>query len=433
MRRHDPDDTAALRSLAPPVRNNYFYGKLLDEQSFRLEQRYGNGKRWLMNRLGLGSGPVCGLRLEINGEGQLYLTPGVAIDALGREIVVGERVPVDPRRQTDDLGRPGDALQAGPVTIGLAYRLCPTDPVPVLVDDCGGAEESAPGTLRESFAVVVRKGAPRAADPAGPGPNLFATGPAGAPDPAALLDGLTGWLSRDCPSPAAPDWVVLGQVALTEGVERLAPADVTAAGRGAVPSTPELLQLILWLWQRVEEQFAALAPPPPNPDPPPPVDPPDPLPDLPPGPFQVSGVQLLDVQGQTVGQIAAPSGSVALPRGVMAAVRVALSRPARPDSLVPATSVGDASRATIALAPRDRPEAVLALTLAPVPGQPTSFDLRLDPATAQGIPRGVLRLALSGAAGSPSRPVIRTADNQPLGSTGTVDVGADFLGFIEIQ
>ena len=47
-----------LRSLSTPARNNYFYGKLLDVRHFTLEQSYFNAKRWLMNRLTLGSGVV---------------------------------------------------------------------------------------------------------------------------------------------------------------------------------------------------------------------------------------------------------------------------------------------------------------------------------------------------------------------------------------
>ena len=53
--------------LETPERNRYFYGKLLDEASLRMEQSYFNQKRWMMNRLGLGSGVLCGLQVDCAG------------------------------------------------------------------------------------------------------------------------------------------------------------------------------------------------------------------------------------------------------------------------------------------------------------------------------------------------------------------------------
>ena len=58
-------------TLATPARNNYFYGKLLDEQHFRLEQRDFNNKRWLLNRLAVGEGVFCGLGLKPTADGRL--------------------------------------------------------------------------------------------------------------------------------------------------------------------------------------------------------------------------------------------------------------------------------------------------------------------------------------------------------------------------
>ena len=55
-----------LDILAAPQRNNYFYGKLLDEFHFQMEQHYMNQKRWLLNRLSLGTGVLCGLEVTAN-------------------------------------------------------------------------------------------------------------------------------------------------------------------------------------------------------------------------------------------------------------------------------------------------------------------------------------------------------------------------------
>ena len=42
-------------------RNNFFYGKMMTVRDFFAEQFYFNEKRWLINRMVLGWGVVCGL------------------------------------------------------------------------------------------------------------------------------------------------------------------------------------------------------------------------------------------------------------------------------------------------------------------------------------------------------------------------------------
>lgn len=76
----------------PFERNNYFYGKLLTVRDFLDEQRYMNDKRRLHNYLTVGAGIVCGLSvIELN-EKTISVEPGLALDYLGREIVVAEPV-----------------------------------------------------------------------------------------------------------------------------------------------------------------------------------------------------------------------------------------------------------------------------------------------------------------------------------------------------
>src|SRR5256885_16013714 len=80
--------------LAEPHRNNYFYGKLLDVGHLEMEQRYFNRKRWLVNRLAVGCGVLCGLH-GTEEEGRLIVAPGAAIDGLGREIAVPHSIDLD--------------------------------------------------------------------------------------------------------------------------------------------------------------------------------------------------------------------------------------------------------------------------------------------------------------------------------------------------
>lgn len=153
--------TRGLGTLSSPQRNHYFYGKLMDVPHFEMEQWYGNKKRWLLNRLGLGYGVLCGLGLTIN-ENKVCIAPGVAIDRYGREIIVPHEVCIDPWAVTDECGRPkAGALsktEEHQVYFCLAYRECQTDFMPVLVTDCNVKEDCLPGTTVESYLVLVKEG-----------------------------------------------------------------------------------------------------------------------------------------------------------------------------------------------------------------------------------------------------------------------------------
>src|SRR5262245_25915743 len=91
-------------AIHPFVRNRYFYGKLLDVHHLELEQDYLNGKRWLLNRLVSGYGVICGLDVQPAQKGRaVVVTPGIALDRGGREIVVActsEPIAIPPRSAT---------------------------------------------------------------------------------------------------------------------------------------------------------------------------------------------------------------------------------------------------------------------------------------------------------------------------------------------
>lgn len=164
MAEHTNGNAQALKKLSAPARNHYFYGKLLDVMHFEMEQKYFNRKRWMLNRLGLGSGVLCGLEVVVTEDGQkVWVQPGVAIDPLGREIIVPEPYCLEnPRQLTDERGRPyGEPLEGeGTVTLCLAYHECATEPVPVLVGDCETRGDCAPSTIRERYRLLVRQGTP---------------------------------------------------------------------------------------------------------------------------------------------------------------------------------------------------------------------------------------------------------------------------------
>lgn len=71
-------------------RNNYFFGKLMTVRDFESEQTYMNSKRRLGNRMLGGVGIVSGLDVILVDNKTFSLEPGMALDYLGREVVVSE-------------------------------------------------------------------------------------------------------------------------------------------------------------------------------------------------------------------------------------------------------------------------------------------------------------------------------------------------------
>ncbi len=105
------------------VRNNYFFGKLLDVDDFTAEQDYIREKFRRHNRRLHGWGTVTGLGVSIPrgaGGAKAVVSPGFALDRLGEEIDV-------PRRLSLPLPTKGGALF---VLLRYAERPCRAVPVP---------------------------------------------------------------------------------------------------------------------------------------------------------------------------------------------------------------------------------------------------------------------------------------------------------------
>lgn len=127
---------AALRDCCEEAcpagaRNNYFLGKQLTPDSFRLEQAYGMERRRLLNRALYGWGVVYGFALDDRGgAGELAVGEGLALDELGRELIQarGATLTLDDIVVLDERGQPIEAEDCG-----LEDRLAKTDP---REDDC---------------------------------------------------------------------------------------------------------------------------------------------------------------------------------------------------------------------------------------------------------------------------------------------------------
>jgi hypothetical protein len=109
------------------VRVNFFHGQLLSADDLRTEQDYHRRMRYLHNRLLHGWGIVEGCEVEDDGGGVL-VGPGVAIDSLGRELVLPEPAHVDLP--------PEAAVEEQTVWYVVArWEEIPSAPVPVGVGD----------------------------------------------------------------------------------------------------------------------------------------------------------------------------------------------------------------------------------------------------------------------------------------------------------
>jgi hypothetical protein len=248
---------AMTGSLHAPKRNKYFYGKLLDVSHMQLEQCYGIEKRRLLNRLALGPGVLCGLGVTVGVDGTLCISPGVATDGCGREIVVPVAHPnIKPDQPTDALGiAVGDPLTGGQTTIYLCYTECDTERTEVYVSECDGVATTAPSVTEERYRVIVRAGVPDDEPPALTAEQRDAIFP---PEPAADFNRRVAaeeTLAITCAGP--PECcVVLATVTLPEGDQPLTVDQYSY--RSEVFSNTVLFELIAALADRVDACCAAI-------------------------------------------------------------------------------------------------------------------------------------------------------------------------------
>lgn len=84
-------------------RNNYYHGKMLGVRDLTAEQQYFNQKRWLINRMVIGWGIVCGLEVRAEGE-CLYVGSGLALDCCGHELLVCDQKGIHANKIAEELG-----------------------------------------------------------------------------------------------------------------------------------------------------------------------------------------------------------------------------------------------------------------------------------------------------------------------------------------
>jgi hypothetical protein len=85
-RRSPAISTSVLRT---PTRPSFFDGQLLSAADLRREQEYQDHKRHLLNLATVGAGVVTGLAVSVDADGSgITVCPGLALDGLGREVIV---------------------------------------------------------------------------------------------------------------------------------------------------------------------------------------------------------------------------------------------------------------------------------------------------------------------------------------------------------
>ena len=191
-------------------RNNYYYDKLMTVRDFSDEQCYFNEKRWLINRTVHGWGVVCGLDVKtIEGvTDKVIVTPGLAIDCCGREILVCEEqtVPLEPEVSECHITEQVEQ----PLAICLDYLDCKTEAIHLPPIACDQKEKCEFNRIRDSFKIRVRhKSEVNLVDPYGKYCPLTKN------YPGSLHDYLCGELKEGCPECPESPCLVLAEVTIT--------------------------------------------------------------------------------------------------------------------------------------------------------------------------------------------------------------------------
>src|SRR5262245_57962528 len=161
--------------FGPFTRNAYWTGKLMLARDFVDEQRFVLEKLRHHNQKLHGTGVVCGLKVtqhekEPCRDRFVCVEPGAAIDCCGHDIIVREKDCLDlwtvPKiKELREKKAAGEDPGKHDLQICVRYRECETEPVPVLYDECGCADDKcAPNRILESYDLDVL------VDPALPGP-----------------------------------------------------------------------------------------------------------------------------------------------------------------------------------------------------------------------------------------------------------------------
>lgn len=194
-------------------RNNYFYGKLMTVRDFFAEQCYFNDKRWLINRMILGWGVVCGLDVQPKDDspGEVIVTPGLAIDCCGREVLVCDEQVVELLPEPSECHEQKEEEQGKKTfVICIEYRECKTEPVHLPSVACDQKEKGEFNRIRDSYRITVKR--PEEVEP----PDRC---PLSEDKLRSMHDYLCGKLKEGCPECPQKPCLILAEVTVTPAAE----------------------------------------------------------------------------------------------------------------------------------------------------------------------------------------------------------------------
>ena len=151
------DPACGVCATNPFERNNYFYGKQFTVRDLIQEQSYFNDKRHLINRMILGWGVVCGLEVTWHEKtGRLMVSPGMAIDCCGREIIVCEDrcIPIE---HDEDCCKKPEHPREGKFVLCLEYQECHAEPIDLPAAGCDEKGRTEHNRVRESFKFHLKR------------------------------------------------------------------------------------------------------------------------------------------------------------------------------------------------------------------------------------------------------------------------------------
>lgn len=135
--------------LVPFERNRYYVGKMLSSADFLAEQAYTNHKRRFLNQMMFGAGIVCGYSVFSLDDLSILVESGVAIDGLGREIVMPSAV-VQKLSAMEGF----EQLTTDTAALCLKYQEKETQPV-YAVHKQEGREDYEYNRIREEFSLYL--------------------------------------------------------------------------------------------------------------------------------------------------------------------------------------------------------------------------------------------------------------------------------------
>ena len=140
----------ANHGVAPMERLRWFTGRFLPAGDLTDEQNYHVGRHRLHNRLFHGTGTVCGLGVHPNDRPDcahewIWVDAGIAVDCLGREIVVPARKAVRWEKSAETCD--GDEV----AVLCVRYSECLIEPVPAIVGDCCDGKTMEASRVREGW------------------------------------------------------------------------------------------------------------------------------------------------------------------------------------------------------------------------------------------------------------------------------------------